>query len=154
MERDLEQVHNVLKESDAVVYQSVRALGFKPVLYVYDDDSSHNSPPTGVIVDQWSGFYDMYCMISKSRFPKFYKTSRVGFSCVKMVRRFVKIVIVMIVGTSRRWSGSTPMTVYNRQKEAFVSYDGNEPSLNWAYGDVCMIVRRLAYESRIQQSHR
>jgi hypothetical protein len=70
MERDLEQVHNVLKGSDAVVYQSVRALGFEPVLYVYDDDSSHNSPPTGVIVDQLSGFYDMYCMISKSRFPK------------------------------------------------------------------------------------
>jgi hypothetical protein len=34
------------------VYQSVRALGFEPVLYVYHDDSSRNG--------QLSGFYNVY----------------------------------------------------------------------------------------------
>ncbi|KAF8495794.1 hypothetical protein F5888DRAFT_1615451, partial [Russula emetica] len=57
IEGDLKHVHNVLKGSDAVVYQCVRALGFEPVLYVYYDDSFHNSSPTGVIVDQLSGPY-------------------------------------------------------------------------------------------------
>src|SRR6266566_7645166 len=60
IDRDLKHVHNVLKGSDAVVYQSVRALGFEPVLYVYYDDSSRNSPPTCVIVEQLPGLYDEY----------------------------------------------------------------------------------------------
>jgi hypothetical protein len=36
----LRHVYNSLKGSDAVVYQSVRALGFEPVFYVYYDDKN------------------------------------------------------------------------------------------------------------------
>ena len=45
-----------------------------------------------------------------------------------------------------------PPTTYNRQKDAMVTY-GNEATLGWAYGDICMIVRigkaddRLAFPS-------
>ena len=34
----------------------------------------------------------------------------------------------------------TPVTTFNHQKDAFVSY-GNEVTLNWVYGDVCLVVR-------------
>jgi hypothetical protein len=33
----------------------------------------------------------------------------------------------------------TPVTELNRQKGAFLHY-GNESSLGWAYGDVCLVV--------------
>jgi hypothetical protein len=50
----------------------------------------------------------------------------------------------------------TPLTTYNRQTDAFATYGtgyGNESTLDWAYGDLCMIVRigkagdRLAFPS-------
>jgi hypothetical protein len=60
IEGDFKHLHSVLKGSDVVVYLSVRALGFEPVMYVCHDDSSRVTSPTGVIVDQLSGFYDMH----------------------------------------------------------------------------------------------
>jgi hypothetical protein len=55
--RGLGHIYDVLKGSDAVVYQSVRALGFEPTLYIYYDGGF--SPPEGVIVDLVVGFYDV-----------------------------------------------------------------------------------------------
>src|SRR5882757_3096687 len=53
IENNLEHVYSVLKGSDAVVYQSVRALGFEPVLYLYyQDESSLRSTHQGVIIDK------------------------------------------------------------------------------------------------------
>ncbi len=39
---DLNHVYKILKESDAVVYQSVVGLGYEPVLYVYYDKRRHD----------------------------------------------------------------------------------------------------------------
>ncbi len=45
---------------------------------------------------------------------------------------------------------ATPLTMFSRKESAFATY-GNEPMLNVAYGDVCLVVRigkageRLAY---------
>ncbi|KAI0275962.1 hypothetical protein BGY98DRAFT_1080774 [Russula aff. rugulosa BPL654] len=58
IEGNLKRVHNVLKGSDVVVRQSMRALGFEPVLYVYFDDPHVKSPVRGVIVDQLSKTYE------------------------------------------------------------------------------------------------
>ena len=34
------------------------------------------------------------------------------------------------------------MTEFNRQTDAYViGYAGNEPEMDWAYGDVCLVVR-------------
>jgi hypothetical protein len=49
----------------------------------------------------------------------------------------------------------TPVTEFNRQTDA-VTYAGNEPTMDWAYGDVCLVVRvgkaddRLAYRTVAQ----
>jgi hypothetical protein len=35
----------------------------------------------------------------------------------------------------------TPVTKFNRQTDAVViGYAGNEPAMDWAYGDVCPVV--------------
>ena len=45
----------------------------------------------------------------------------------------------------------TPMTTINQKEGAYVAYYGNEPSLDFVYGGVCLVVRigkagdRLAY---------
>ncbi|KAF8504386.1 hypothetical protein F5888DRAFT_1630847 [Russula emetica] len=93
IERDLKHVYNVLKWSDAVVYQNVRALGFEPVLYV-----SPNSSPTSVIVDQLSGLYNAYIEESISQIIQREQDGGVGHA-------------------------RDGATVYNRQKEAFACYE-------------------------------
>jgi len=51
----------------------------------------------------------------------------------------------------------TPVTEFNRQTDAvFIGYAGNEPAMDWAYDDVCLVVRvgkagdRLAYRTVAQ----
>jgi hypothetical protein len=144
----LKDVSNVLKGSDAVVYQSVRALGFEPMLYVYYDDEDADLPQ-GVMVDKLIDFCDAV-----------YDEGKV----FDVVKRQGGIVVRQDGGEMDGDSDYddpepvewvTPMTTFNRQEGAFASY-GNEPTLNWAYGDVCMIVRigkagdRLAYPTAAQ----
>jgi hypothetical protein len=63
--RGLGHVYNVLNGSDAVVYQSTRALGFEPVLHMYYDDGF--SPPEGVIADVVVSFSAVFeeCSVRK-----------------------------------------------------------------------------------------
>jgi hypothetical protein len=136
----LKHVYNVLKGSDTVVYQSMRALGFEPVLYVYYGEYEDDDGPRGAMVDTLIDF-DTFCEDG---------------TILSMVQEQGGIP-VRDAGVKMHNSEDaeevewvTPLTPYNRQEGAFVSY-GNEPTLNWAYGDVCMIVRigeagdRLAY---------
>jgi hypothetical protein len=136
----LKHVYNVLKGSDTVVYQSMRALGFEPVLYVYYGEYEDDDGPRGAMVDTLIDF-DTFCEDG---------------TILSMVQEQGGIP-VRDAGVKMHNSEDaeevewvTPLTPYNRHEGAFVSY-GNEPTLNWAYGDVCMIVRigeagdRLAY---------
>jgi hypothetical protein len=152
IKRDLKHVHNILKGSDAVVYQRVRALGFEPVLYVYYDDTfPSNSPPTGVIVDQLSGFGEGYeeqiSQVLQDDYGGIIVRQDGGENSVNDDYYHSRNHEVV------EWV--TPVTVYNRQKGAYV-YLGNEASLGWAYGDVCMMVRigkagdRLGYPTVAQ----
>src|SRR6266436_10216456 len=52
----LKHVYSVLKGSDAVVYHSVRALGFQPVLYLYYETSRCEGHFKGVLVDKMVDF--------------------------------------------------------------------------------------------------
>jgi len=47
----LESIYDVMKGSDAVVYQSVRALGFEPTLYMFYGDKRVFNGHEGMIVD-------------------------------------------------------------------------------------------------------
>jgi hypothetical protein len=133
----LKRVYNVLKGSDAVVFQSMRALGFEPVLYVHYGEDEDDDSPRGAMVDKLIDFDD------------------IGEELLSAVQEQGGIP-VREAGEMHGSEDAEPvewvtrLTPYNRQKGAFASY-GNEPTLNWAYGDVCMIVRigkvgdRLAY---------
>jgi hypothetical protein len=147
----LKHVYNVLKGSDAVVYQSMRALGFEPVLYVYyenEDEDEDNDPPQGVIVDKPMDFEQLFD--DQTVLGILQEEGGIPVREDGMVMR----------GDSDctdhepvEWV--TPLTTYSRQKDPFASY-GNEPTLNWAYGYICMIVRigkageRLAYPTVAQ----
>ena len=142
IERDLKHVHDVLKGSDAVVYQSVRALRFEPMLYVYYDDSARNRPPSGVIVDQLPRFNDVY--EDEEPISHILQAGQGGILVCQDGEEIFNedscYYSGQCCGHAETIEWVTPVTVFNRQKEAFVTY-GNDPSLNWAYGDVCMIVR-------------
>ena len=143
----LKHVYNILKGSDEVLYQSMRALGFEPVLYVFYDEDGAGDTLQGAMVDDLIGFsgceeeavLDM--VQDEGGIP-------VHEDGVKMREDFRSKDPEPV-----KWV--TPLTTYNRQEDAFASY-GNEPTLNWAYGDVCMIVRigkagdRLAYPTVAQ----
>jgi hypothetical protein len=141
IKKSLKHVYNVLKGSDAVVYQSMRALGFEPVLYVYYDEDERNDTLQGAMVDKLIDFYDI----------------NEGETVVDVVQKEGGIPVhedgVEIDKDSNvkdpepvEWV--TPLTTHNCQEGAFGSYGR---TVKWAYGDVCMIVRigkagdRLAY---------
>ena len=59
IKESLKHVYDVLKGSDAVAYQSMRVLGFDPVLYVYYEDEDCN-PPLGAMADRLVSFGDYH----------------------------------------------------------------------------------------------
>ena len=154
IKESLKHVDNILKGSDAVVYESTRALGFEPVLYVYydedaddDDDDERCVVPHGAMVDKLIDFDNIF-----------------EESVVDIVQNEGGILVRQDGGEicggsafedSEPVEWVTPLTTYNRQEGAFASY-GNEPTLNYAYGDVCLIVRigkagdRLVYSTAAQ----
>jgi hypothetical protein len=144
IEENLDHVYNVLKGSDAVLYQSMRVLGFEPVLYVYYDDQ-YQAPLKGAIVDKLINFdciWEGETVLDAVQDGGGILVREAG----EKMERDDYHDDSMDAAEPVEWV--TPLTIYNRQNVAFASY-GNE--LNWAYGDVCMIVRigragdRLAY---------
>jgi hypothetical protein len=149
IEKSLDHVYDVLKGSDAVVYQSVRALGFEPVLYVYYKDVY--GYPQGAMVDKLMKFSDD-CYEESSVLDAVQEEGGIP------VRQVGEKMPERSYSDNRRrepveWV--TPLTTYNRQTGAFVAY-GNEATLGWAYGDECMIVRigkagdRMAFPTAAQ----
>jgi hypothetical protein len=147
----LKHVYNALKGSDAVVYQSVRALGFEPVLHVFYSKHTPIDIAHGAIVEELIVFDDNY-----------YEQTIFDIVQAKggiLVRQDGRKKLGKYDGYDSKdfepveWV--TPLTQYNRQEGAFASY-GNEPTMNWAYGDVCMVIRigkandRLAYPTTAQ----
>jgi hypothetical protein len=143
----LKHVYNVLKGSDAVVYQSMRSLGFEPVLYVYYSEDEDNDAHQGAMVDRVIDFDNVYEETVLDI------VQEQGGIPVRQDGREMNEYSDFKDAEPVEWV--TPLTTYNRQEGAFASY-GNEPTLSWAYGDVCMIVRigkagdRMAYPINAQ----
>jgi hypothetical protein len=143
----LKHVYNVLKGSNADVFQSMRALGFDPALYVYyEDDKDYRNPPEGVMVDRLIGFGDNEDEATVLEIVQGEGGVPVRQDDGKMNDDFKNPEQVEWV---------TPLTTYNQQRDAFATY-GNEATVNWAYGDICMVVRigkagdRLAFPTADQ----
>ena len=144
----LRHVYKVLKGSDAVPYQSIRALGFEPVLYVYYYDDYTNQ---GAMVDELMVFGDSYSYYDETILDLVQEEDGTP---VREDGELMKDSLDVFKDPELvQWA--TPLTTFNSQDAALATY-GNEPTLNWAYGDICMIVRigkagdRLAFPTVAQ----
>jgi Rps23 Pro-64 3,4-dihydroxylase Tpa1-like proline 4-hydroxylase len=127
---DLNHVYDILKGSDAVVYQSVSALGYEPELYIYYASDRFDDWVDGVLIDH-------VVDLEGYRAPdedllQYLKT--VGGICVTQEPEDD------FPYNTEQVEWVTPQTTFNQQEGAFVSY-GNEATLEWIYGDVCLVVR-------------
>ncbi len=150
IDASLEHVYNVLKGSDAAVYQSMRALGFDPVLYVYYEQGYQDPlAPQGAMVEKVIDF-DSGCYDDEDTVLSVVQ----GEGGIPVVQNGARVYAYELNNPELvEWV--TPLMKYNRQEGAFASH-GNEPTLNLAYGDVCMVVRigkagdRLVYPTAAQ----
>ena len=130
IDEDITHVYSVLKGSDAVVYQSVCALGYEPVLYLYYESAQHE----GMIID---------------RVISFRNPDSEDYDTLDIVYREGGIFVAQggekvrndQYGMPERVEWVTPVTKFNRQEEAYKAYYGNEHELCWAYGNVCLVAR-------------
>ena len=147
IKESLNHVYNVLKGSDAVLYQSMCALGFEPMLYVYYNKGEYDYTPKGAMVDR---LIDFDCLNDGTVLDA---VQEAGGILVREAGVDIHGDHDLVDAEPVEWV--TPLTTYNRQEGAYASY-GNEPMLNWAYGDVCIIVRigkagnRMAYSTVVQ----
>ena len=146
---DLKPIYKILKGSDELVYQSVLALGYEPVLYVCYDK-------LGAMIDKvidFANWTDVFCL------------DTLGISDIVFIEGGVLVQYegapivpdsALEVDISEDYVEDiewvTPMTAFNRQTDAFVTeWGGNE-----TYGDVCLFVcvgkagDRLAYRTAAQ----
>jgi hypothetical protein len=151
IDKSLSHVCDVLKGSDAVVYQGMRTLGFNPALYVYYEEEYGWLPPPsqGVIIDKVADFGD--CCYDEETVLDIVQEG----GGIPVLQHGVTTYDSYESKNPELVEWVTPVTTYNRKESAFVSH-GNEPTLNLAYGDVCMVVRigkagdRLAYPTAAQ----
>ncbi|KAH9978305.1 hypothetical protein BJV74DRAFT_982218 [Russula compacta] len=155
---DLKSVYKALKGSDAMVYQSVLALGFEPVLHMYYQwgDDEYGTPESAII-DKVVGFEDENWLLEEDDFAS--KVHQKGGIMVYLEdERFENCGPAVWV---------TPMTTFNCQERAHIQY-GNEVTMAVAYGNVCFVVRiggagerlmyptvarlKLEHERRIRES--
>ena len=145
-ENPLEPVYRALKGSDAIVYQTVRALGFQPMLYMYYEWERPSGLLEGVVIDKVIDF--------KHRSRDITKVVREEGGIVVRQENW-EIDDQYGYDNPERVEWVTPVTTFNRKERAFATY-GNEPTLEVAYADLCLFVRigkageRLMYPSGSQ----
>ena len=147
----LEPVYGALKGSDAVVYQTVRALGFQPMLYMYYQWETPSGILEGAVIDkvidfnntaQWSSVMDITRIVREK-------------GGIVVCREDWEADEEHGYDNPERVEWVTPVTTFNRKKGAWATY-GNEPMLAVAYADLCLFVRigkageRLVYPSGSQ----
>jgi hypothetical protein len=145
----LEPIYGALKGSDAVVYQTARALGFQPMLYMYYEWRTPNDLLEGAVIDK---------VIDFSRTNQWSSTVDI----TNIVREEGGIVVCQDhwrtdgeYENPEKVEWVTPVTAFNRKESTWATY-GNEPMLEVAYADLCLFVRigkvgeRLVYPSASQ----
>jgi hypothetical protein len=150
IEGDLKHVYNVLKGSDAVVYQSVRAIGFEPVLYMYYDNDWFD-PAEGVLIDRVVDFTGFEDPEDRDLMDFLHGEGGILVNVDRdLLRREYTRMDEFLYATAEQVVWVTPQTTINEKQDAYISY-GNEATLGFVYGDVCLVVRigeagdRLAY---------
>ena len=144
---DLKHLYSVLKGSDAVVYQSVRTIGFEPVLYMYYK-FDYGFDVDGVLVDRVVNFTDFWDPESRPLVEFLHAEGGIVVSREQNRERLRRAYTPYAMTEEVEWV--TPMTAINQKEDAYIHY-GNESTLDFIYGEVCLVVRigkagdRLAY---------
>ena len=153
----LKHVRNILKGSDAVVYQSARALGFEPTLYMYYDETFGDHK--GIIIDKLVEFEfiddvkgDTVCSFIQGEggIPVRQDGGEIDYydqySGLYYDEDYLK--------NPEPVEWVTPITAYNRVEGVYATCAKSR--MNSIHGDACMIVRigkagdRLAYPTVAQ----
>ena len=135
IKKELDHVYNVLKGSDAVVYNNTRALGFEPVLHVYYEDE--DEALQGVTVDR---VLDSYC-VDEGRTVLDDVQEQGGIPvCQGEGKGDSDFFDEDLDSDAVKVEWITPLTTYFRQEGTYATF-GNEPMVRWAYGNICMVVR-------------
>jgi len=143
----LEPVYRALKGSDAIVYQTVRALGFQPILYMYYEWETPHDKLEGAVIDKVIDF-------KHTNLSDITRVVRDRGGIVVCQENW-KIDEEYGYENPERVEWVTPVTTFNRKERAFATY-GNEPTLEVVYADLCLFVRigkvgeRLVYPSSSQ----
>jgi hypothetical protein len=138
----LKHVYKILKGSDAVVYQSLQALGYEPTLYVYYDDECEGALVDHVISFPYDQSEEDIVGIAYMN-GGFYVTNNGSVPMEGDDDRF---------GRPEQLDWVTPVAGFNRKKDVFLHY-GNDASLSWVYWAVCLVARigkageRLNYQT-------
>jgi hypothetical protein len=150
----LEPIYGALKGSDAAVYQTARALGLQPVLYMYYPLSETDDPERGAVIDKvfdWCDGMDeekgdtVSVVVDEGGIEVCYDEGGMGVSRryggeYEDPRKMERVVWV------------TPGTTCNRHQSVLGLY-GNQAEMIMAYADLCMFVRigkageRMVYPS-------
>ena len=136
VEDKVDYVYSLLKGSDAAVYQTLRALGFEPVLYLYyDRDQPYGELDSAVLLD---------------KVPNFQREVGVSNLTNTLLRDYggIRTQYEEVI-----WV--TPVTTFNRRESTYIACT-NESSLSSTYGDVCLVARvgkigeRLEYQTAME----
>jgi len=131
----LEHVYGALKGSDAVVYQTFRALGFQPVLYMYYEKTRWPDFREAAVIDKLVDFNGS-------------ESCNDSVDIIKTIRYEGGIVVCQEGWkTDPKYGYENPervewvsMTTFNCKEIRYATY-GNQPTLNLAYADLCLFVR-------------
>jgi hypothetical protein len=146
----LEPLYGALKGSDAVIYETFRAFGFQPVLYMYYEWMTPGDLLEGAVIDKVLDFN--------------YTNRWASTVDISMIVRGKGGIVVCqdnwevdddSYENPERVEWVTPVTTFNRKQGAYATY-GNEPQLQFVYADLCLFVRigkageRLVYPTSSQ----
>ena len=145
--RPLEHIYGALKGSDAVVYQTVRALGFQPVLYLFYEWTTPNNFREAAVIDNMMNFHGSS---DEDEVVDIIKDIRCEGGIVVCEEGW-KIDPEKGYENPEKIEWVTPVTTFNRQNRTYATIHKFSPSMEVAYADLCLFVRigkageRLAY---------
>ena len=154
--RGLQDVPNVLKGSDKVVWQGARSLGFEPMLYVYSDKSCGEHQ--GMVVHKLVSFDSAFLDEDEDDSIRDYIQGQGGIPVRQDGGELDHYDFDADededLENPEPMEWVTPITTYSHIEDVYTS-TGN-PGIHRIHGDVCMILRigkvgdRLAYPTAMQ----
>ena len=132
----VEHIYGALKGSDAVVYQTFRALGFQPVLYNYYEWTTPNNFLEAAVIDKWIDFDRSYPRNETADITRFVRDE----GGIVVYQEGWGIDPKVGYENPEKVDWVTPVTTFNRVKDEYAMYR-NKPSVGVTYSDVCLFVR-------------